>query len=199
LSFASSEPSLRKGFSQQLSDVVTAPLPLAVDMDGTLIRSDMSIRTLRSVVLPRPWLWAKMLWLEFSGQRPRWKREFGARLAFDPAQLDYNQPFLDWLHEQKQAGREIILATASNEALATKVADHVGIFDSVLGTRDGPNLRQEVKRDALNERYGEGKYAYAGNSAHDFPVWEGAGEVIVVNAPPTVLAQMAHRDPLIFD
>ena len=84
----------------------TTNLPLAVDLDGTLILTDMSRVTIRRVVLPRFWLFPWLLYLELTGQRARWKRVLGRRLKFDPAELVYHEAFLAWLKEQKpRAGR----------------------------------------------------------------------------------------------
>ncbi|MEE2812579.1 MAG: haloacid dehalogenase-like hydrolase [Candidatus Thermoplasmatota archaeon] len=177
----------------------TTDLPLAVDLDGTLILTDMSRVTIRRVVLPRPWLLPKLLWLEITGRRAAWKRELGQRLKFDPAELNYHSTFLDWLKEQKATGREIILCTASEMCVAEKIAAHVGIFDDVMASDGITNLRMEAKGKALAERYGEGNFAYAGNSSHDLKTWPYAGEVIVVNASRSTLNALGDRPSIVFE
>ena len=177
----------------------TTDLPLAVDLDGTLILTDMSRVTIRRVVLPRPWLLPKLLWLEITGRRAAWKRELGQRLKFDPAELNYHSTFLDWLKEQKATGREIILCTASEMCVAEKIAAHVGIFDDVMASDGITNLRMEAKGKALAERYGKGNFAYAGNSSHDLKTWPYAGEVIVVNASRSTLNALGDRPSIVFE
>jgi hypothetical protein len=44
------------------------------------------------------------------------------------------------------------------------------------------NLKGARKVALLVERYGTRRFAYAGNSTADFPVWAEASEAIVVNA-----------------
>jgi phosphoserine phosphatase len=177
----------------------TSDLPLAVDLDGTLILTDMSRVTIRRVVLPRPWLLPKLLWLEITGRRAAWKRELGRRLKFDPAELTYHEPFLAWLKEQKGNGREIILCTASERCVAEKIADYVGLFEDVMASDGVVNLRMEAKGKALAERYGKGNFAYAGNSSHDLKTWPYAGEVIVVNARKSTINALGDRPTLVFD
>ena len=126
-------------------------LPLAVDLDGTLIFTDMSRVTIRRVVLPRFWLIPWIFFLDLTGKRARWKQILGRKLKFDPAELEYNQPFLDWLKEEKASGREVILCTASEISVAKKIADHVGIFDDVMGSDGITNLRMEAKRSRRSE------------------------------------------------
>ncbi|MDP6906315.1 MAG: haloacid dehalogenase-like hydrolase [Candidatus Thalassarchaeaceae archaeon] len=174
-------------------------LPLAVDLDGTLILTDMSRVTIRRVVLPRPWLLPKLLWLEITGRRAAWKRELGQRLEFNPAELTYHEKFLSWLKEQKKTGREIILCTASESCVAEKIADYVGIFEDVMASDGIVNLRMEAKGKALAERYGEGNFAYAGNSSHDLKTWPYAGEIIVVNASKRTIKALGDRPSLIFE
>ena len=72
------------------------------------------------------------------------------------------------------------------------VANHVGIFDEVLGSDGKTNLRGGNKLKALIARFGERGFDYAGNSSADFPVWRGAREAIVVNASRAVLQEAAR-------
>ena len=174
-------------------------LPLAVDLDGTLIFTDMSRVTIRRVVLPRFWLIPWIFFLDLTGKRARWKQILGRKLKFDPAELEYNQPFLAWLKEEKASGREVILCTASEISVAKKIADHVGIFDDVMGSDGITNLRMEAKGKALAERYGEGQFAYAGNSSHDLKTWPYAGEVIVVNASQSTLNALGDQPSIVFE
>ena len=174
-------------------------LPLAVDLDGTLIFTDMSRVTFRRVVLPRFWLIPWMFFLDLTGKRAKWKRILGRKLKFDPAELEYNEPFLAWLKEQKASGREVILCTASEISVARKIADYVGIFDDVMGSDGITNLRMEAKGKALAERYGKGQFAYAGNSSHDLKTWPYAGEVIVVNASQSTINSLGDRPSIVFE
>ena len=72
-------------------------VPIAVDMDGTLILTDMSWISIRRVFLRSPWMIPKTLFWELTGRRALWKKELGRRLVFDPAELTFHEGFLDWL------------------------------------------------------------------------------------------------------
>ena len=63
-------------------------IPLAVDLDGTLILSDMSRISFSRVIARRPWVLPGMLLKELAGKRGQWKRDLAERLVFDPAELD---------------------------------------------------------------------------------------------------------------
>ena len=174
-------------------------IPIAVDMDGTLILTDMSWVSIRRVILRRPWYVLGMLAKEFTGKRAQWKRDLAERLVFDPAELEYHEGFLDWLTGERAKGRTLILATASDRIIAEQVAGHVGLFSDVMASDSAFNLRGEKTAEALVSRFGEGEFAYAGNSKHDLPVWERAGEVIVVNPERGLLDKVGDTADIIFE
>ena len=111
--------------------------------------------------------------------------------ATQPAALPYHEPFLAYLREQKAAGRKLVLVTASDRDMALPVANHVGLFDEVLGSDGKTNLRGANKLKVLVAKFGERGFDYAGNSSADFAVWRGAREAIVVNASAAVLKRAA--------
>tara|TARA_B100000686_G_scaffold347337_1_gene435801 strand:+ start:5972 stop:6517 length:546 start_codon:yes stop_codon:yes gene_type:complete len=174
-------------------------LPIAVDMDGTLILTDMSWISIRRVVLRRPWLIPGMLLNEISGRRAQWKRDLGERLVFDPAELRFHEEFLDWLTGEHAKGRTLVLATASDRLIAEQVAGHVGLFSDVMASDRGFNLRGEKKAEALVSRFGKRGFSYAGNSKHDLAVWDRAGEVIVVNPERGLLDKVGDSADIIFE
>ncbi len=157
-----------------------AQIPLAVDLDGTLIRSDLLWESLVRLLQRRPLtaLVVPFWWLQ---GRAYLKQELAARVQVDAASLPYNEEFLTWLREQKRSGRKLILATASDIAMAQPVAQHVGLFDEVMASDGKTNLRHAAKRRALTAKFGERGFDYAGNSSVDLGVWAGAREAIVVN------------------
>ena len=156
-------------------------VPLAVDLDGTLIRSDMMWESLARLLRHKPLTaLAAPLWLVRG--RAYLKQQLAAHVQVDPASLPYHQEFLAWLREQKRAGRKLVLATASDIKMAEPIARHVGLFEEVLASDGATNLRDKAKCEALTKKFGARGFAYAGNSSVDLDVWRGAKEAVVVNA-----------------
>jgi phosphoserine phosphatase len=156
-------------------------IPLVVDMDGTLIRTDMTWESLVCLLRRNPLLaLVSLLWL-LRG-RAFYKQQLAARVQVDAATLPYHEPFQAWLKEQKRAGRKLVLATASDIEMARPVAQHVGLFDEILASDGSTNLRGAAKRRKLVELYGDHGFDYAGNSSVDLGVWPQAHGAIVVNA-----------------
>ncbi len=174
-------------------------IPLAVDMDGTLILSDMSRISFSRVIAKRPWMLPGMLLKELMGKRAQWKRDLAERLVFDPAELDYHETFLDWITGEHARGRTLVLATASDRIVAERVAAHVGLFSDVMASDATYNLRGQRKAEALVARYGEKDFGYAGNSHLDMAVWERAGQVVVVNPDKGVLDKLGEDADIIFE
>ena len=155
-------------------------LPLAVDLDGTLIRGDLFARAMGRFCAAAPWnVLVLLAWL--TRGRAYAKAKLAARYPVDAAALPYNMPFLAWLREQKAAGRTIVLATAFDRAGAEAVARHIGLFDQVLASNGRTNLKSHAKAKALAAAFPSG-FAYAGNERADLAVWRVAKAAIVVNA-----------------
>ena len=178
---------------------VESSIPLAVDMDGTLILTDMSWVSFSKVILRRPWTLPGMLLKELTGQRAKWKRDLAERLVFDPSKLEYHAEFLDWSTGEHAKGRHMVLATASDRIVAEQVAGHIGLFSDVMASDASYNLRGQRKAEALIARFGERRFGYAGNSKHDLEVWEHAGQVIVVNPERGLLDRLGDDADIVFE
>ena len=172
--------------------LATTPIPLVVDLHGTLILSDSLhesvIRAVRhefTVALKIP------LWLKQG--KAAFKEKLASRTLFDASALPYNQDFLAWLKTQHAAGRKLILCTGADQSIARAVADHLDIFSEVWGSNGNVNLSGVTKADALVKRWGEAGFDYAGNSAKDILVWEKSNNAIVVNATAALAAKVRKR------
>ncbi|NNJ97731.1 MAG: UbiA family prenyltransferase [Gammaproteobacteria bacterium] len=154
--------------------------PLCVDLDGTLIRTDLLAESVFAL-LKRNILFVFMfpLWL-FKG-KARLKHEIAARVDIDVGLLPYHSEFLDYLKEQHNNGRRLILATASNEKFAEAIALNLAIFEDVLASNASVNLSGSCKLRRLQEIFGDGGFDYAGNAMVDVALWESAAEAILVN------------------
>ena len=157
-------------------------MPLVVDLDGTLIRTDVlhesALRALRdspAQVLRFP------LWL---AQGKATLKERLARLVkIDPISLPYNIELVAWLKAEKAQGRKLILCTASDASVATAIAEHLSIFDEVIASNGIINLAGPHKAAALTERFGHAGFDYVGNSNADIAVWRCAHHAVVVDGP----------------
>lgn len=166
------------------------PFPLAVDLDGTLIHTDLLHESALYLLKVKPWLiFSLLLWL-LKG-RARLKSKLANIIDLPIASLPYNNELITYLRKQKSIGRRIILCTASSQILAQAVADHLGVFDEVLASNEAINLAGLTKAKVLSARYGNKGFDYAGNSQVDMTVWEAARYAIAVNCSRSLLKKVS--------
>jgi len=159
---------------------------LVVDLDGTLIKTDLLMETASRFLIDQPFRFFKLLvWL--AEGKSTLKSRLAESTSIDVTSLPYNQELLTWLRAEKAQGRRIVLATASHRLLADQVAAHLDLFDEVLATNGTTNLKSSAKRDALVSRYGERGYDYVGNDWPDVKVWQSAGQAHVVSSSSSLI------------
>jgi 4-hydroxybenzoate polyprenyltransferase/phosphoserine phosphatase len=168
------------------------PVPLCVDLDGTVLRTDVAWESIARLLRRNPFYLALLPFWWLRG-RAWLKRQLAVRTTIDVATLPCNRAFLDFLRQERRRGRHLCLATASDGQLAGAVAAHLGLFSEVLASDGRTNLRGRVKADRLVERFGERGFDYAGNSSVDLPVWAHARRALLVNASPGLAARAARR------
>ena len=167
-------------------------IPLAVDLDGTLIATDLLWEGLFILLKKNPlYIFLVPFWA--AGGPARLKQAIAQRIDIDPASLPYRETLLNRLRTEHADGRKIVLATGTPRKFADAIAAHLGIFDRVLATDGLDNLTSGKKRASLIAAYGDGGFDYAGNSRHDLQVFDAARTAIVV-APDRHAArwQAAH-------
>lgn len=155
-------------------------IPLAVDLDGTLIATDLLWEGLFLLLKMNPlYLFLVPVWL--AGGPARLKMEIASRVDIHAESLPYRTAFVERLRLERAAGRHVILATGTPRKFAEAIAAHLGVFDAVIATDDpGHNLTSERKRERLIQMFGDGGFDYAGNSRHDLKVFDAARAAIVV-------------------
>lgn len=170
-------------------------LPLVVDLDGTLLRTDLLLESGLAHLRERPLRCLDpVLWLLRDGKAGL-KQRLAEVTNLDITALPYEPAVIALIRQARSQGRPVILATASHRTLAERIADHLGLFDAVLASDGITNLAGGRKQAALVARFGEGGFDYAGNARDDLPVWQSAREAIVVNPDPGVTRRLRSRTP----
>jgi 4-hydroxybenzoate polyprenyltransferase len=161
-------------------------VPLAVDLDGTLVRTDTLHENLLALFKLAPWVLLLLpLWV-LKG-KAFFKAEVARRAALDASRLPYNEELLAFLREEQARGRRLVLATAADRRIADGVAAHLGLFSDVYASDGTVNLSGARKLARLKETLGT--FDYAGNDGVDLPLWRESNRVVVVHAPAGVLKQ----------
>ncbi|MFE8602681.1 UbiA family prenyltransferase [Archangium violaceum] len=104
--------------------------PLAVELDGVLVRTDTLHEGVLRLLKHQPYLAPAVLAWSLRG--PSFLRaEVARRVELDVALLPYDEVLLSHLSEEKARGRRVVLATSADRKVAEAVAAHLGLFDAV--------------------------------------------------------------------
>lgn len=187
----SGEIQQEKTMSDQ-SSVALDPVPLFVDLDGTLIKTDLLIESAFFLFKKQPWMLLLMLyWLALG--KARLKEEIALRSVLDFSVLPLQKEFAKFLHNEASKGRTLYLATASDRRLAGPVAKRLGFFKQVLASDGHRNLKGTRKLEAILACCKDSAFDYAGNERVDLAIWAKARKAIIVNADVGVIAAARKR------
>jgi len=165
---------------QVVADDETA-LPLVIDVDGTLLRTDLLLEAVLHFVRGNPVRLVRLArWLRAG--KTILKDELARAVPLAAADLPYNAAVLERIRAARAAGRPIYLASASPRERVTEIARHLGDVDGVFASDRTTNLKGERKARALVEAFGEGGFDYLGNGADDAPSWRRARRALAVRA-----------------
>jgi len=152
-----------------------------VDLDGTLLRSDMLFESFWSA-FGRDWRSPILSAAALARGRAALKRHLAQASRVEVATLPYDAKVIAFIEAWRGAGGRTALVTASDHELAKAVGAHLGVFDEIHGSDGRSNLKGDRKGRFLEERFGGKGFAYMGDSAADLPVWKHAAKAITVNA-----------------
>lgn len=134
--------------------------------------------------------WATLHALGKLGEgRAAFKRALVDLSEVDIGTLPYDDEVVARVRDWRAEGGLTVLATASDQVLADRIAAHLDIFDEVHGSDGTRNLKGVEKASFLQDRFPQG-FTYMGDSSADFAVWERAEKAISVGAAPKVVAAL---------
>jgi 4-hydroxybenzoate polyprenyltransferase/phosphoserine phosphatase len=164
-------------------------VPLCLDLDGTLIRSDILVESALQLVRTSPGQAARIpLWL-LKG-KAYLKNQIAKFSDLRVDLLPYNQEVVELAHAVRKQGRPVVLATASNQKYANQIAEHLELFDGVHASDEQVNLSSSNKARFLVNTYGDHEFDYAGNSKKDLEVWQHSRQVLVVEPESGVISAL---------
>ena len=172
-----------------------AERPLVVDLDETLVRTDLLIESLFGFLRVNPLRVASTPGLLSSMGRARLKAEIARETLIDVARLPYNQQVMSLIGEARASGRRVYLASASNERYVEAVANHLAMFDGWFASSEDENLKSAAKADRLKGIFGARGFDYVGNERADLAVWSVANHCIAISPSPAVKAALMRIDP----
>ena len=172
-----------------LNDQPSADIPLVLDLDGTLIQTDTFHEMTFLLLFKKPWFVPFIpFWLLKS--RSFAKARLAKLIHLSPHKLPYNTQLLAYARDEKRKGRSLILATGSDQSVAKKIADHLGIFKEVIASDGMINMTGPRKTETLLKRFGKQGFDYAGDAHIDLHIWKVSRKAIVVRPKRGVLKRV---------
>ncbi|MEE9444355.1 MAG: UbiA family prenyltransferase [Cocleimonas sp.] len=169
-------------------------VPLCVDLDGTLIKTDSLYELFLLLFKKNPlYCIVAISWLMKS--KAHFKAEITKRVQLSAESLPYNEDVIAYIKAQDPE-RKILLVTGSNNKVANEIAEYLGLFDEVIASDSTINLTGNNKRDHLVKIFGSGDdkdkngFEYIGNEKTDIPVWKVAKKVSVVSQDNSFLKEV---------
>ena len=182
--------SLRAAGEAHLED---EDVPLVVDVDGTLVATDLLVEGSLRLLTSSPWRFLRSAAKGFRG-RAALKREIMNAVPLPASSLVLNPAVLEEIESAKRGGRPVWLASGADELAVEPLATHIGA-DGFLASDGNRNLVGAAKAEALVERFGEGGFDYVGNSRQDIPVWRHARRAVAVGASTGLTRRVRNLDP----
>lgn len=170
----------------------TGAVPLVIDLDGTLIRTDLLAETALLYLRRAPWRIVQLIIWLLAG-RAHLKRQLGRAVVLDLGLLPA-RPAVVAYAEAEARTRPVLVATASDGELAAPLMQRFPFLSGVIGSDGALNLKGANKAQLLKTRFPQG-FDYIGDARADVPVWRAARIPIYGGARPSVARRLAADRP----
>lgn len=149
-----------------------------VDLDGTLIKTDLFFEQTWQLVKSKPHLFLPLLWKSLTNRLAA-KQFLVEQTIFRPETLPFNPHVIEKIHEHKRNGSQIHLVSASPDFWVKAVAKHLDIFHGAYGS-NGVNLKGSRKLQFIQNDLMLKEFCYAGNDWADVPIWNESNTILAV-------------------
>jgi 4-hydroxybenzoate polyprenyltransferase/phosphoserine phosphatase len=178
-SLAGESVAARQSVLRDTGPVAVDHPPLVVDLDGTLIRTDLLYESFFSSITKGLAHHRATIGALLHGKASL-KAYLAGVSGIDYSLLPFNPAVLELIRAEKSRGRRIYLATASDRRHADAVAGHLGLFDGVFASDGVINLSGRTKALQLVDAFGEHGFDYVGNDHVDLAIWKHSRQAYIV-------------------
>ena len=154
---------------------------LFVDLDGTLIKEDLSNLAFINFLKKHPLrLMFYLLGCLIKG-RPYLKEKISKNYIIPIIELTFNKSAIEYIRDVKNRHRVVYLISGSHQVLVDQIDKHLKLFFESFGTRDNFNMVGRNKVKFINEKLKIIEFDYFGNSKKDLPIWNYTKRIIYTN------------------
>ena len=167
---------------------------LFVDLDGTLIKEDLSNLAFSHCFKNYPLRTMFYLFVYLFKGKPYLKAKISKNFTIPFEQLTFNKAAFDFIREVKNRHRSVYLISGSHQILVDQIAKYLNIFFESFGTRDNFNMVGYNKVQFIKENLKIFDFDYFGNSHKDLPIWKYTKRAIHTNASKKLIKTIKSLD-----
>ena len=155
---------------------------LFVDLDGTLIKEDLSNLAFVNCLKKNPIKLTFYLFVFIFKGKPYLKEKISKNFVVPINKLTFNKSALNYIRDVKNRHRVVYLISGSHQILVDQIDQHLRIFFESFGTKNNYNMVGNNKVKFINQKLNILEFDYFGNSKKDLPIWEHCKKIIYTNA-----------------
>lgn len=163
--------------------------PLVLDVDGTFLKTDMLFECFWASLGKQPLATVSACLRGFLNPAML-KQELFEIASIRTDLLPVHAEIKQAAEQAKTDGREVVLASASDQRLVASLAKDHGLSPQVFGSDGISNLKGQAKAERLVAQFGENGFDYAGNEHVDVPVWKHAANALVVGTHTEIVKDL---------
>jgi len=160
---------------------------LFVDLDGTLIKEDLSELAFYHSLKNFPFKTLFYLFIFLFKGRSYLKYKISKNYIIPFEKLTYNKAAFDFIRDVKNRHRAVYLISGSHQIIVDQMGKYLNIFFESFGTRDNFNMVGSNKVKFINEKLKIYDFDYFGNSHKDLPIWKYTKRAIHTNTSPSLI------------
>ena len=167
---------------------------LFVDLDGTLIKEDLSNLAFSHSLKNYPFKTLFYLLVFLFKGKPYLKYKISRNFDIPFENLTYNKAAFDFIREVKNRHRVVYLISGSHQILVDQMGKYLNIFFESFGTRDNFNMVGCNKVQFIKDNLKINDFDYLGNSHKDLPIWKYTKRAIYTNASRQLIKTIKSKD-----
>ena len=154
---------------------------LFVDLDGTLIKEDLSNLAFINFLKKNPFKLIFYLFMFLIKGKPYLKEKISKNFNVPISKLTFNKNAINYIRDIKNRHRVVYLISGSHQILVDQIDQHLKIFFESFGTKNDFNMVGKNKVKFINKNLNIIEFDYLGNSKKDLPIWDYCRKIIYTN------------------
>jgi len=167
---------------------------LFVDLDGTLIKEDLSNLAFSHSLKNYPLKTIFYLLVYLFKGKPYLKEKISKNFTIPFEHLTFNKAAFDFIREVKNRHRAVYLISGSHQILVDQMGKYLNIFFESFGTRSNFNMVGYNKVQFIKEDLKIIDFDFFGIIHKDLPIWKYTKRAIHTNASKKLIKTIKSLD-----